>query len=84
VFKRGQVLAPLLQTSKLRDEAFGKFWVAFSSESPLHPSLRLSYHLEAREYHQTNPPQQPAQTRNPPNSHRRWTQHQRPCNAHQT
>ncbi|KAG2416173.1 hypothetical protein HFD88_007366 [Aspergillus terreus] len=31
VFKRGQVLAPLLQTSKLRDEAFGKFWVAFST-----------------------------------------------------
>ncbi|KAA8641812.1 class I SAM-dependent methyltransferase [Aspergillus tanneri] len=31
VFKRGQVLAPLLQASRLRDEAFGKFWVQFSS-----------------------------------------------------
>ncbi|KAL4890333.1 S-adenosyl-L-methionine-dependent methyltransferase [Aspergillus ambiguus] len=31
VFQRRQLLAPLLQTSKLRDEAFGRFWVAFST-----------------------------------------------------
>jgi hypothetical protein len=30
VFKRGQILAPYLQARKLRDEAFGRFWVAFS------------------------------------------------------
>ncbi|KAF4215482.1 hypothetical protein CNMCM5878_007948 [Aspergillus fumigatiaffinis] len=34
VFRRGEVLAPLLQTSKLRDEAFGRFWVDFSSARP--------------------------------------------------
>jgi hypothetical protein len=34
VFQRGEVLAPVLQTSKLRDEAFGRFWVDFSC-SPL-------------------------------------------------
>ncbi|RLL93738.1 hypothetical protein CFD26_100038, partial [Aspergillus turcosus] len=37
VFHRGQVLAPLLQTSKLRDEAFGRFWVDFSSARPSTP-----------------------------------------------
>ncbi|KAI9036502.1 class I SAM-dependent methyltransferase [Aspergillus affinis] len=31
VFQRGQILAPLLETRRLRDEAFGKFWVEFSS-----------------------------------------------------
>ncbi|GFF70768.1 anucleate primary sterigmata protein A [Aspergillus udagawae] len=34
VFHRGEVLAPLLQISKLRDEAFGRFWVDFSSARP--------------------------------------------------
>ncbi|KAH1303473.1 hypothetical protein KXX24_009000 [Aspergillus fumigatus] len=34
VFQRGEVLAPLLETSKLRDEAFGRFWVDFSSARP--------------------------------------------------
>ncbi|KAL3461560.1 S-adenosyl-L-methionine-dependent methyltransferase [Aspergillus heterothallicus] len=28
---RGQLLAPVLRSQELRDEAFGKFWVAFSS-----------------------------------------------------
>ncbi|KAL2835521.1 S-adenosyl-L-methionine-dependent methyltransferase [Aspergillus pseudoustus] len=28
---RGQLLAPILRSQELRDEAFGKFWVAFSS-----------------------------------------------------
>ncbi|KAL2851739.1 S-adenosyl-L-methionine-dependent methyltransferase [Aspergillus pseudodeflectus] len=28
---RGQVLAPILRSQELRDEAFGRFWVAFSS-----------------------------------------------------
>ncbi|PKY06192.1 S-adenosyl-L-methionine-dependent methyltransferase [Aspergillus campestris IBT 28561] len=36
VFKKGQLLAPILQTGRLRDEAFGRFWIAFSS--PTHPS----------------------------------------------
>ncbi|KAH8433248.1 class I SAM-dependent methyltransferase [Aspergillus melleus] len=31
VFQRGQILAPLLETRRLRDEAFGKFWIKFSS-----------------------------------------------------
>ncbi|CAL5871945.1 uncharacterized protein PFLUO_LOCUS6202 [Penicillium psychrofluorescens] len=31
VFQKGQVLAPLLQTGRLRDEAFGRFWIEFSS-----------------------------------------------------
>ncbi|KAB8272638.1 S-adenosyl-L-methionine-dependent methyltransferase [Aspergillus minisclerotigenes] len=31
VFKRGQILAPLLQPGRLRDEAFGRFWVSFSN-----------------------------------------------------
>ncbi|KAE8359308.1 S-adenosyl-L-methionine-dependent methyltransferase [Aspergillus caelatus] len=31
VFKRGQILAPLLQSGRLRDEAFGRFWVSFSN-----------------------------------------------------
>ncbi|PWY84293.1 EstA precursor [Aspergillus eucalypticola CBS 122712] len=31
VFCKGQILAPLLHQSRLRDEAFGKFWVAFST-----------------------------------------------------
>ncbi|KAJ5688968.1 hypothetical protein N7462_003360 [Penicillium macrosclerotiorum] len=31
VFQRGQVLAPLTQTHRLRDEAFGRFWIAFSA-----------------------------------------------------
>lgn len=31
VFCKGQIFAPLLHQSRLRDEAFGKFWVAFSS-----------------------------------------------------
>ncbi|KAJ5319214.1 hypothetical protein MYU51_013629 [Penicillium brevicompactum] len=30
IFK-GQILAPISQTSKLRDEAFGSFWIEFSS-----------------------------------------------------
>ncbi|KAJ5223461.1 hypothetical protein N7468_008003 [Penicillium chermesinum] len=30
VFQKGQVLAPIFQTSKLRDEAFGRFWIEFS------------------------------------------------------
>ncbi|KAE8373596.1 S-adenosyl-L-methionine-dependent methyltransferase [Aspergillus bertholletiae] len=31
VFQRGQILAPILQSGRLRDEAFGRFWVAFST-----------------------------------------------------
>ncbi|PLN79806.1 S-adenosyl-L-methionine-dependent methyltransferase [Aspergillus taichungensis] len=34
VFKKGQLLAPILQTGRLRDEAFGRFWIAFSSARP--------------------------------------------------
>ncbi|PLB33201.1 class I SAM-dependent methyltransferase [Aspergillus candidus] len=34
VFKKGQLLAPILQTGRLRDEAFGRFWIAFSSSRP--------------------------------------------------
>ncbi|KAJ5637195.1 hypothetical protein N7490_007074 [Penicillium lividum] len=30
VFTKGQVFAPIFQTTKLRDEAFGKFWVEFT------------------------------------------------------
>ncbi|RAL13916.1 class I SAM-dependent methyltransferase [Aspergillus homomorphus CBS 101889] len=30
VFHEGRILAPLLDTQRLRDEAFGRFWVAFS------------------------------------------------------
>ncbi|CAK41588.1 uncharacterized protein An13g01890 [Aspergillus niger] len=32
VFCKGQIFAPLLHQSRLRDEAFGKFWVAFSNQ----------------------------------------------------
>lgn len=36
VFKNGQVLAPIFRTKELRDKAFGRFWVEFTSEySPL-------------------------------------------------
>ncbi|KAL3480435.1 S-adenosyl-L-methionine-dependent methyltransferase [Aspergillus californicus] len=35
---RGQVLAPFLRSQELRDEAFGKFWVAFSSNREEPPS----------------------------------------------
>ncbi|KAL4778537.1 S-adenosyl-L-methionine-dependent methyltransferase, partial [Aspergillus varians] len=39
---RGQILAPFKNAQQLRDEAFGKFWVAFSSNredpQPDHPS----------------------------------------------
>ncbi|KAF9894086.1 hypothetical protein FE257_009059 [Aspergillus nanangensis] len=42
VFRRGQVLAPLLQTTKLRDEAFGKFWVAFSTTPSDEPGPQQS------------------------------------------
>ncbi|KAI9929872.1 hypothetical protein ASPWEDRAFT_35088 [Aspergillus wentii DTO 134E9] len=31
VFQRGQVLAPLFKTDKLRDESFARFWVKFTS-----------------------------------------------------
>ncbi|KAI9371357.1 S-adenosyl-L-methionine-dependent methyltransferase [Aspergillus egyptiacus] len=31
---RGQVLAPVLRSQELRDEAFGRFWVDFSSTRP--------------------------------------------------
>ncbi|KAL2812587.1 S-adenosyl-L-methionine-dependent methyltransferase [Aspergillus granulosus] len=31
---RGQLLAPILRSQELRDEAFGKFWVAFSYSPP--------------------------------------------------
>ncbi|PGH05260.1 hypothetical protein AJ80_08368 [Polytolypa hystricis UAMH7299] len=30
VFKRGELLAPFLRMSKIRDEAFSKFWIKFS------------------------------------------------------
>ncbi|KAJ5777013.1 hypothetical protein N7520_000259 [Penicillium odoratum] len=30
VFTKGQVFAPIFQSTKLRDEAFGKFWVEFT------------------------------------------------------
>ncbi|KAJ5104815.1 hypothetical protein NUU61_002162 [Penicillium alfredii] len=30
VFQKGQILAPVLQTGRLRDEAFGRFWVEFT------------------------------------------------------
>ncbi|THC94032.1 hypothetical protein EYZ11_006474 [Aspergillus tanneri] len=49
VFKRGQVLAPLLQASRLRDEAFGKFWVQFScTQMPLlrSPAIKSIYGAE--------------------------------------
>lgn len=36
---RGQILAPILNAQQLRDEAFGKFWVAFSCISLLLPSI---------------------------------------------
>jgi len=34
VFKRGEVLAPVLSAKRkrLRDEAFGRFWLEFSGE----------------------------------------------------
>ncbi|KAF7587502.1 hypothetical protein BBP40_007175, partial [Aspergillus hancockii] len=31
IFQRGQILAPILQSKHLRDEAFGRFWLAFST-----------------------------------------------------
>ncbi|KAF3027378.1 hypothetical protein E8E15_007884 [Penicillium rubens] len=31
VFKNGQVFAPITQTRRLRDEAFGRFWIEFST-----------------------------------------------------
>ncbi|KAJ5958615.1 uncharacterized protein N7479_005765 [Penicillium vulpinum] len=31
VFKNGQLFAPITQTQRLRDEAFGKFWIDFTS-----------------------------------------------------
>ncbi|OJJ48245.1 hypothetical protein ASPZODRAFT_1544245 [Penicilliopsis zonata CBS 506.65] len=32
--REGQILAPFLQASKIRDEAFGKFWVQLSAMQP--------------------------------------------------
>lgn len=34
VFKKGEIFAPILQIDRLRDEAFGRFWVEFSSTYP--------------------------------------------------
>lgn len=34
IFKRGQLLAPILQSSRIRDEAFGRFWVAITANQP--------------------------------------------------
>ncbi|KAJ5089179.1 S-adenosyl-L-methionine-dependent methyltransferase [Penicillium argentinense] len=31
VFQKGEILAPILATRRLRDEAFGRFWVEFST-----------------------------------------------------
>ncbi|KAJ5451126.1 hypothetical protein N7491_000308 [Penicillium cf. griseofulvum] len=31
VFKHGQLFAPITQTQRLRDEAFGRFWIDFTS-----------------------------------------------------
>lgn len=39
VFKNGQLFAPFTQTRRLRDEAFGRFWIEFTCEfQPPHPS----------------------------------------------
>ncbi|PWY77310.1 EstA precursor [Aspergillus sclerotioniger CBS 115572] len=46
----GQILAPLLYTSRLRDEAFGRFWVAFStnreSDAPPPPPIQNSGEIQ--------------------------------------
>ncbi|TQB71156.1 hypothetical protein MPDQ_007746 [Monascus purpureus] len=34
VFKRGQILAPILQSSRVRDDAFGRFWTEFTLMQP--------------------------------------------------
>ncbi|KAJ5221981.1 S-adenosyl-L-methionine-dependent methyltransferase [Penicillium citrinum] len=34
IFTKGDILAPLLQVQRLRDEAFGRFWVEFSTPPP--------------------------------------------------
>ncbi|CAI7645314.1 unnamed protein product [Penicillium pancosmium] len=34
VFKKGEIFAPILQIHRLRDEAFGRFWVEFSTPAP--------------------------------------------------
>ncbi|RHZ46249.1 putative nuclear migration protein (ApsA) [Aspergillus thermomutatus] len=60
VFRRGEVLAPLLQTSKLRDEAFGRFWVDFSCTVLLFtlsiPSRPTSTQQQPQDQHQAPPP----------------------------
>ncbi|KAF7713021.1 Uncharacterized protein PECH_003832 [Penicillium ucsense] len=36
--KRGEVLAPITQTAKIRDEAFARFWIAFSTARAAAPA----------------------------------------------
>ncbi|RAL03185.1 EstA precursor [Aspergillus ibericus CBS 121593] len=47
---RGQILAPLLHPSRLRDEAFGRFWVTFStnreSDAPPPPPIPTSGEIQ--------------------------------------
>ncbi|OOF90254.1 hypothetical protein ASPCADRAFT_135320 [Aspergillus carbonarius ITEM 5010] len=47
---RGQIFAPLLHSSRLRDEAFGRFWVAFStnreSDAPPPPPIQNSGEIQ--------------------------------------
>ncbi|KAJ5177119.1 uncharacterized protein N7482_002996 [Penicillium canariense] len=47
--KSGQVLAPITQTSRLRDEAFGRFWIAFSTNREEENSTATSASNEPEE-----------------------------------
>ncbi|PYI29952.1 S-adenosyl-L-methionine-dependent methyltransferase [Aspergillus indologenus CBS 114.80] len=44
----GRILAPLLETPRLRDEAFGRFWVAFSGTLPSFPTFLMFTVLSIR------------------------------------
>ncbi|KAJ9267924.1 hypothetical protein DTO195F2_258 [Paecilomyces variotii] len=37
VFLRGELFSPIFRTAKLRDEAFGRFWLKFSAVDPTAP-----------------------------------------------
>ncbi|KAJ5573525.1 uncharacterized protein N7459_007952 [Penicillium hispanicum] len=59
VFQKGQVLAPIFQTSRLRDEAFGRFWIEFSAlrQQAATPEAAPTTTEDATEEEQLQPPQ---------------------------
>ncbi|KAL3495931.1 S-adenosyl-L-methionine-dependent methyltransferase [Aspergillus germanicus] len=60
---RGQVLAPVLRSQELRDEAFGRFWVAFSSNRA-DPQPTLDADSQPQAQNQAQPQTPPGEIQN--------------------